>query len=586
LTDPSTGEAQGLPATSWLKGNAALAGRYLHLSVVLGLLGGLLIIAQAWWVARIVNGVVFEAATLSQVSPWMIVLLLLFLLRAAAVWLSEQVAFKAAAGVKIALRDQLYAHLQRLGPAYIGNAHSGELSTTLSDGVEALEAYYARYLPALSLMALVPLAILASVFPFDRISALVMLLTAPLIPFFMILIGKGAEKRNQRQWRQLARMSAHFLDVIQGLTTLKLFNASRREIAMIAQVSEAYRHSTMSVLRLAFLSAFTLEFFSTVSIAVVAVLIGFRLYWGEMAFMNGFFVLLLAPEFYLPLRNMGSHYHARMEAIGAAERMVEILAKPAPTSPPVKKALPDLCHIHVRFLDVSYRYASRQTGVHHLDFEIQPGERLALVGPSGAGKSTTARLLLGFLQAGDGRILINDMPLDTLDPDAWRQHLAWVPQRPHLFYGTVLDNIRLGMPDADESAVIEAARTARAHTFVKQLPEGYHTRVGEGGRPLSGGQIQRLALARAFLRDAPLVILDEATANLDLESERQIQAAIDTLAQGRTLLVIAHRLNTVRKADRILVLQNGCIVQSGRHAQLLAEEGLYRRMAQAWSGRT
>ncbi|MGL4185015.1 MAG: ABC transporter ATP-binding protein/permease, partial [Thiotrichaceae bacterium] len=310
------------------------AGVWLNIAVALGFTAGLALIAQAWLLAQTLNAVLFKQASLSEVWPWLGGLLLLFLLRAALLWLSEQVAFQAATQVKLAVRQQLYAKVQRLGAAWLTNERSGDVVNSLSDGVEALEAYYARYTPAMLLMALVPLSILAVVFYFDVWSGLIMLLTAPLIPFFMILIGKGTEKRNQQQWRQLARMSAHFLDVIQGLTTLKLFNASQRETHVIAEVSEQYRQSTMSVLRVAFLSSFALEFLSTVSIALVAVFIGFRLFWGEMNFLSGFFVLLLTPEFYLPLRNMGTQYHARLQAIGAAERMVEILETPETETPP------------------------------------------------------------------------------------------------------------------------------------------------------------------------------------------------------------------------------------------------------------
>ncbi|HYQ71373.1 MAG TPA: ABC transporter transmembrane domain-containing protein, partial [Gammaproteobacteria bacterium] len=302
------------------------AGSRLRLAVGIGLLSGLLLILQAWLLASTVNAVVFDKAVLQQVMPWLWSLLALFLMRAVLAWASEQAAFQAAVQVKLALREQLYRHVQKLGPAWLSGARSGDIVNTLSDGVEALEAYYARYLPAMSLMALVPLAILVFVLAHDWLAGVVLLLTAPLIPVFMILIGKGAEQRNQRQWRQLAWMSAHFLDVIQGLTTLRLFNASRREAQVIARISDEYRQGTMAVLRIAFLSSLVLEFFSTVSIAIVAVLVGFRLYWGELDFIHGLFVLLLAPEFYLPLRNMGTQYHARMEAIGAADRIVDILA--------------------------------------------------------------------------------------------------------------------------------------------------------------------------------------------------------------------------------------------------------------------
>jgi len=572
------------PIPKSLQGWKVHAGLWLRLAVAIGLASGGLLILQAWLLARTVDAVVFEQAVLQQVMPWLWGLLALFLVRAGLAWASEQAAFQAAVQVKLALRELLYRHVQKLGPAWLSGERSGDIVNTLSDGVEALEAYYARYLPAMSLMALVPLAILVFVFSHDWLAGVVMLVTAPLIPLFMILIGKGAEQRNQRQWRQLAWMSAHFLDVIQGLTTLRLFNASRREAQVIARISDDYRRGTMSVLRIAFLSSFVLEFFSTVSIAMVAVLIGFRLYWGEMDFMHGLFVLLLAPEFYLPLRNMGAQYHARMEAIGAAERIVEILDTPVVETPGKLTSVAGLRQADIRFEAVSFRYPDGRQAVQDIDLVIRPGETLALVGASGAGKTTLINLLMGFLQPQGGLIRVGGVPLQDIAPEAWRRQLAWLPQKPQLFPGSITDNIRLGMPSAGREAIQQAATLAQAVDFIEALPQGWDTRVGEAGQGLSGGQVQRIALARAFLRDAPLVILDEPTANLDLDSEARVHAAVRTLAAGRTLILIAHRLRTVREADCIVVLDDGRIVQTGTHAELLQSSPLYRHMLNAYGG--
>ncbi len=551
------------------------------MAVGIGTLAGFLLILQAWCLTEVINGVIFLQHGLNQLMPWLWAMLGIFLLRALLAWVAEQTAFHAAVQVKLALRKQLYRHVQRLGPAYLSDQRSGELVNTLSEGIEALEAYYARYLPATSLMALVPLSILACVFPLDWLSALVMLGTAPLIPLFMILIGRGAERRNQKQWRQLARMSAHFLDVIQGLTSLKLFNASRREAGMIARISDEYRRSTLSVLRIAFLSSFALEFFSTISIAIVAVLTGFRLYWGEMDFFHGFFVLLLAPEFYLPLRNMGTHYHARMEAIGAAQRMVEILQIPAPEQSKGIKLKPRIL-MEISLERVCFNYPDGRTGVQDLSFQVHAGETLALVGPSGAGKSTTLNLLLGFLQPQAGMIRIAGRSMAEIDPASWRQCIALLPQRPTLFPASIEDNIRLAKPTASPKAVKLAARLARADAFIEQLPQSYATLVGETGRRLSGGEAQRIALARAFLKDAPLVLLDEATANLDLQSEIQIQQGLKELAKNRTLIMVAHRLSTVKEVQRILVLDQGRLVEQGSHYNLLRNQGLYANLATAY----
>ncbi len=389
---------------------------------------------------------------------------------------------------------------------------------------------------------------------------------------------------NQRQWRRLSRLSAHFLDTVQGLTVLQLFNASRREAEVVARFSEEYRMSTMAVLRVAFLSSLALEFLATVSIAMVAVFIGFRLLWGELGFQSGFLILLLAPEFYLPLRTLGTHYHARMDAIGAAERMVELLETPPPRRPDGPAAPSLEGGIHLQAVDLRFAYEAGRPALDGVSFELRPGERVALVGPSGAGKSTVVNLLLGFVQPAAGAILINGRALAELDPAQWLRHVAWVPQSPRLFHGTVRGNIALGRTAIDDEAVRRAAQLALADEFIDALPQGYDTVVGEAGHGLSGGQLQRLALARAFYKDAALVLLDEPGASLDLESERKLTAAVERLAAGRSLVTIAHRLDTVRQADRILVLDGGRLVEAGRHDELVAHDGLYRRLVHAYGG--
>lgn len=581
-----------MSVNTWLKSQRPLAGAALTLTVWLNTANGVLAVVQAWFLAVILDAVIFADAGLATIQPWLWSLLALFALRALILWRAERAAFEAAASVRITLRDLLYRHLQRLGPAYLANQRSGALVETLTKGIDDLEGYYARFVPAMALVMILPFAILTAVFPVDWLAGLVLLVTAPMIPLFMILIGSGAQTRNQRQWKQLARMSAHFLDVIQSLTTLKLFGASRREVAVIARVSDDYRHSTMQVLRVAFLSSAVLEFFASVGIALVAVLIGFRLYglvipvptWlalPDITYLQGLFVLMLAPEFYAPLRNLGTQYHARMGAAAAAEQLIDVLetqpVRPNPGTQPLAVSRP----LGVRFDRVRFSYEEGREALKGLSFEIPPGQRIALVGTSGSGKTTVVNLLLGFLTPTEGRILVGDQDLADVDLENWRSHLAWVPQQPRLFQGSIADNIKLGRPEADLAAVREAARRARADGFIEALPAGYENLVGERGAGLSGGQIQRIALARAFLRDAPLVVLDEATANLDPESERLVQEGIDDLARDRTLLVIAHRLATVRRADRILVLDRGGIAEQGTHAELAAAGGLYARMIAA-----
>jgi len=566
----------------FLKSQKSLTGIYLYLSIGLGLCSGFLIILQAWLMAKVINAVMFNHAGLTEVKSWLIYLLILFIIRAILIWASEVSAFKAAAQVKQKLRSQLQEKLFALGPIAVADQHSGEISNTLVEGIEALENYYARYLPTMSLVALIPFSILIFIFPIDWISGVVLVVTAPLIPFFMILIGKGTEKLNHKQWRKLARMSAYFLDMIQGISTLKLFDASKREAKTIAMISDEYRKTTMSVLRVAFLSSLALEFLATVSIAIVAVLIGFRLFYGEMDFFYGFFALLLAPEFYLPLRNMGTHYHARLEAIGAAENILAILEKDTPQEQNTENSsVAEASNsIAIELHNIHFSYPDRGIALDDFSLKIPAGKRTAIVGYSGAGKSTVANLLLGFIQPQSGEILINQQNLNQLGLKSWREKIAWVPQHPHFFHGSIRYNIALGKTalgnsSASDEQIKQAAKLANIDNIIKGLANGYDTFIGDKGAGMSGGEVQRIALARAFLKDAPFVILDEATANLDAHNEQLIQESINSLAKNRTLLVIAHRLKTIENADHIVVMDKGKVIEEGTHQQLLEKKGHY-----------
>jgi len=553
----------------------------LALAVGLGLLGGITIVGQAYLLSRVVSQVFLAGESLRQVAALLIAFLALSLVRAGLAWGSEAAADAVAGRVKRDLRARLTAHLLDLGPAYARGERSGELVNTVVEGVEALDAYFRQYLPQLALAALVPLTVLLFVFPLDWVSALVLLLTAPLIPLFMVLIGNLADTLTRRQWSSLSRMSAHFLDTLQGLTTLKLLGRSREQIRTIAQIGDQYRGATMGVLRVTFLSALVLEMVATISTAVVAVQIGLRLLSGHLAFEQGFFVLLLAPEFYLPLRLLGTRFHAGMAGVAAAQRIFEVLgvdtpAQPEPASPLDLSLGPDL---GLSLNDIHYAYDEGQrTALHGLTFDLSAGETVALVGPSGAGKSTVAHLLLRFIEPDRGTITVNGRPLRDLPPAAWRELVAWVPQHPYLFHGTVAENIRLARPTATPDEVRWAAQQAHGHTFIEALPQGYDTVIGERGARLSGGEVQRIALARAFLKDAPLLILDEATANLDPAVEALVQEAMERLLQGRTALLIAHRLSTVYRSDRILVIDRGRIVEQGTHAALVQQRGLYQQL--------
>ncbi|MBE7566604.1 thiol reductant ABC exporter subunit CydD [Acidithiobacillus sp. HP-11] len=561
----------------------------LYFGIGLGLAAGLLIILQAFILAHIINGVSFQGLSLAAVMPLLWALLGLFVLRAALSWAGELVAFRASARIKTYLREQLLKHLLQLGPVAIAGERSADIASTMIEGVEALEPYFSRYLPQMALVSLIPLAILIVVFPEDWISGLILLITGPLVPFFMVLVGYAAEAVNQRQWRKMLLMSAHFLDVVQGLTTLKIFGRAKDEIEIVARISDDYRRSTMAGLRVAFLTSAVLEFFASLSIALVAVSLGARLLQvhASVTFFTAFFVLLLAPEYFNPLRGLSTHYHARMSAIAAAKRIFEILDMPLPEKSRQGADYVPSGQISLSVRNLHFSYEAGRNALEGVNAEFPAGKVTALVGASGAGKSTLASALLGFVQASEGEILVNgQMPLNAIEPELWWKQLAWVPQNPRLFHGSLGDNIRIGRPDADLAALREAAQNAHALEFIENLPDGFETMIGDLGQGLSGGQIQRIALARAFLKNPPLFILDEATANLDMENESLVLDAMQKLITGRTAIVIAHRLATAERADHIIVMDAGRVAESGSHQELLAAGGVYARMVAAYRGET
>jgi ATP-binding cassette subfamily C protein CydD len=554
----------------------------LGLTLALGLLGGLLLIWQAQNLSQLINRVFLGQQGLAGAQGLLLVLALIALVRAAFFWAGEVAAHRVAERVKTTLRERLFAHLLALGPAYTRGERSGELANTTIQGVENLEEYFSQYLPQVALAVLVPVAILVVVFPLDALSGLVLLLTAPLIPVFMALIGSLSARLTERQWLSMSRMSGHFLDVLQGLTTLKLFNRSQRQTRVIGSMSEDFRRATMKVLRVAFLSALVLEIVATISTAVVAVEIGLRLLYGTIGFEQAFFVLLLAPEFYLPLRALGTRFHASMTGTAAASRIYEVLDTPLPHSSATPEGPLPLLRFDIHFDEVRYTYPeSERLALNGVSFSLAQGQKVALVGPTGAGKSTIAQLLLRFIEPESGTIRIGERDLQAIPARAWRAQIAWVPQQPYLFHATVAENIRLARPEATDEEVIQAAQQARAHEFIALLPQGYETNIGERGARLSGGQAQRVALARAFLRNAPLVILDEATAHLDSTQEALVQDAIDRLLQGRTAVIIAHHLQTIARSDKIIVLNEGHVEESGAHVALLGQRALYRELVDA-----
>ncbi|WP_306312166.1 thiol reductant ABC exporter subunit CydD [Streptomyces hydrogenans] len=518
--------------------------------VVLGLAGAALVIAQAMLIAEIVVGAFQKGLPVSDLTTPLLLLAGVAVARGLVSWLTELAAHRASAAVKSELRGRLLDRATALGPGWLGGQRTGSLIALAIRGVDALDDYFARYLPQLGLAVVVPLAVLARIVTEDWVSAAIIVVTLPLIPVFMILIGWYTQARMDRQWKLLSRLSGHFLDVVAGLPTLKVFGRAKAQAASIRAITADYRRATMRTLRIAFLSSFALELLSTLSVALVAVTIGMRLVHGTLDLYTGLVILVLAPEAYLPLRQVGAQFHAAAEGLAAAEEIFEVLETPVRGGG--TRAVPADARLE---LDrVTVRHPGRaEPSLDAASLTVEPGETVALVGPSGAGKSTLLDVVLGFTEPeAGGAVRVGGVDLAELDLAAWRERIAWVPQRPYLFAGTIAENVRLARPEAGDDQVRAALREAGADSFVDALPEGAATVLGEDGAGLSAGQRQRLALARAFLADRPLLLLDEPTAALDGETEAGIVDAVRRLAHGRTVLLVVHRPALLAVADRVV----------------------------------
>jgi len=564
---------------------AGAARGYLAVTVALGAAGTVLILLQAGLLATALADAArgIGIGALAGTLAWLGVVLAG---RAAAAAGGEAAALRAAAEVKSGLRRRLSAHALRLGPAWLGGQRAGEIAALATKGLDGLDAYFARYLPQLMLAVVVPVAVVIRVAFADWLSAVIIVVTLPLIPVFGILIGWHTRAQTQRQWRLLALLGGHFLDVVSGLPTLKLFGRARAQAAVIEEVTNAHRKATMTTLRVAFLSALALELTASLATALVAVEIGLRLLAGHIGYQTALLVLLLTPEAYLPLRNVGGQFHASTEGVTAARRAFEILDTPLPAravTPDAVSADVDLSREDIALHTVTLSHPGRgQPALDEVSLTIRPGELIVLTGPSGAGKSSLLSLLLRFATPTSGVITAGAVDLTQIPADRWRSQIAWVPQHPHLFTATVAENIALGQPSTRREDIVAAARMAGADDFIRRLPDGYDTVLAEGARSLSAGQRQKLALARAFLRPAPVLLLDEPTAHLDPVSADRVLAALDDQMADRTVILITHRPPPrPGRAARVLTLDHGRLSPVDAPGQARAQRALRGKLAVA-----
>lgn len=567
----------------------ASARRFLGASVASGLLAAALTVSVALLIAKAIADTFQGGKTLDAILPALIVAALLALARSALMTAQELLAQRSSSKLRESVRVSLAQHILALGPTWLAGERAGEVVSAVTGGLESLDAWIVTYQPTRLLAALVPGLVLAVILILDAPTALVLILTGPVLILLLAIIGGHAQAVTARRHEEMRWMSAFFLDMLRGIETLKAYGRSRDQAGNIRDVSQHYGESTMDVLRTAFQTALVLEWATAVATAVVAVEVSLRLIAGGLAFEVAIAVLIVTPEFFAPLRQLAIRYHAGSAGRAGAERILTILDTPRPdasaTAPPQSSSVdpigsPDdssdgvlADQASIRLEAVWFSYPDRLPALRGVDMEITGSRVTALVGSSGAGKTTVANLLLRFIEPERGSITVGGVPLRSADRSRWLQDVAWVPQRPHLMYGTVAEVIRVSRPDASDDDVVRAAQAANADAFITGLSAGYDTHLGEDGRRLSGGQRQRLAIARAFLKDAPLVVLDEPTSQLDAESEAAIGGALRRLVRDRTVLVISHRLRLTALADEVVVLDAGRVVRSGPPSIVLEPSG-------------
>ena len=566
----------------WLRAQQEPIKKLMRANIVLATLSALILVAQTYFLATLLDKLIMQNVPRDELIPYFLGLIIGFGMRAIILWTREKIGFQSGQLLRNHIRQKILDKIHLVGPATINQKPAGSWASIMLEQVENLHNFYARFLPQQSLSAIVPVVILIAVFPLNWAAGLILMITAPLVPLFMIIVGIAAADNSQKNMDTLSRLSAQFLDRLRGLETLRLFNRTSEQTEHIENATEDFRETTMDVLKLAFLSSAVLEFFTSISIALMAVYFGFS-YLGQIEFgtynapltlFTGFFCLILAPEFYQPLRDLGAYYHDRAAGIGAADAIVDFLESDYLTVHQNEKtiSLESAVEISAENLVVLSTQGSALTKP--LNFQIPANHNVALVGQSGAGKTSLMNVILGFLPY-EGSLKINDQELRESNLADWRKHIAWVGQNPLLLQGTIKENLLLGDVQANDEEINQALIRSQAKEFTDKL--GLHHEIKDGGLGVSVGQAQRLAIARALLRKGDLLLLDEPTASLDAQSENLVLQALNEASQHQTTQMITHRIEDLKQCDQIFVMQRGEIVQQGKFAEL-QHEGFFAEL--------
>ncbi|WP_067724840.1 thiol reductant ABC exporter subunit CydD [Oceanobacillus damuensis] len=553
---------------------------------ILAVLSGFAIIGQAYLFVIIVDRIFLKGYGFSQVIPLLIGLLAVLLTRTLFTYLNLRTGIKMASTIKGKLRRSLLNKYSNSPLQASLHGQSGQKVSVMMDTVDGIDSYFSSYIPQVIQSTVIPLMLLVVIFMEHWTTGIIILITAPFIPVFMMIIGFKTRDKSEEQFDQMAAFSGTFLDTLQGLTTLKLFGKSQQQKEKIRNSSLRFRDTTMEVLKIAFTNSLALEFISMLSVGLVALEIAVRLIiFQDITFFTGFLMLIIAPEFFTKLKDLGSAFHTGRTSMGAAKKLEEELTETIQNvewgSVPIVSTEPP----HIELNQAGFSYNTDGFALRNITHEIQPYEQVAIVGKSGSGKSTMLNMIAGLISPMNGEIRINGKKREQLREHDWFDHLSYISQDPYLFSGTIADNIAIGSSKgASRTEIIKAAEKAGIDILIQSLDHGYDTQIGEAGRGISVGERQRIAVARAFLKRPSVILFDEPTTGLDLQTEQILQASIKELGKNSTIITVAHRLHTIKNADKILLLEDGELRASGSHEDLLNSDAVYRKMVTVQQG--